>query len=265
MLLLIKHQQESAKGSLMSLPSWNSFPFPSPSHPSRLLQSLWVPWVIQQIPIGYLFYIWYCKFPCYCLHTSHPLPPHLLPCPYVCSLCLFLHCCPTNKFISIMTVFKMKKGKKSQFSSVQLLSCVWLLETPWNAARQASMSFTNSQSLLKLMSIVSTMASNNPILCCPLLLPPSIFHSIRVFSNESVLCIRWPKYWSLSLSMSPSNEYSELISLRIDWLDLLAAQGTLKDLLLHCSSKASIFQHSAFFIVKLSHPYMITGIKHSFD
>ena len=149
--------------------------------------------------------------------------------------------------------------------SVQLLSCVRLLETPWNAARQTSMAFTNSRSLLKLMSIVSMMPSNNPILCCPLLLPPSIFHSIRDFSTESVLCIRWPKDWSFGLSIRPSNEYSELISLRIDWLDLRAAQGTLKDLLLHCSSKASIFQHSAFFIVKLSHPCMITVIKHSFD
>ena len=157
-----------------------------------------------------------------------------------------------------MTVFKMKKGKQSQFSSVQLLSCVWFLETPWNAARQASMSFTNSWSLLKLMSIVSTMPSNNPILCCPLLLPPSIFHRIRVFSNESVLCIRWPKYWSLSLSLSPSNEYSELIFLRIDWLDLLAAQGTLKSLLQKHSPKPSILWRSTFFIVQLSHPYMTT-------
>ena len=115
------------------------------------------------------------------------------------------------------------------------------------------------QSLLKLMSIESVMPSNHLILCCPPLLPPSIFPSIRVFSNESVLHIRWPKYWGFSFSISPSNEYSGLVFLRIDWLDLLAVQGTLKSLLQHHSSKASILQHSAFFIVQLSHPYMTTG------
>ena len=139
----------------------------------------------------------------------------------------------------------------------QLLSCVRLFETPWTAARQASLSFTNSQSLLKLLSIKSVMLSNHLILCHPLFLPPSILHSIRVFSNESVLHIRWPKYWSFSIS--PSNEYSGLISFRIDWLDLLAVQGTLKSLLQHHSSKASILLHSAFFIVQLSHPCMTTG------
>ncbi|CAI9152346.1 unnamed protein product [Rangifer tarandus platyrhynchus] len=121
------------------------------------------------------------------------------------------------------------------------------------------MSITNSQSLLKLMSIESVMPSNHLILCCPLLLPPSIFPSTRVFSNESVLRIRWPKYWSFSFSISPSNEYSGLISFRMDGLDLLAAQGTLKSLLQYHGSKASIFQHSAFFIVQLSHPYMTAG------
>ena len=123
---------------------------------------------------------------------------------------------------------------------------------------QASLSITNSQSLLRLMSIASVKPSNHLILCCSLL-PPSIFPSIRVFSNESVLRIRWPKYWSFSFSISPSNEYSGLTSFRVDWLDLLAVQGTLKSLLQHHSSKASILRHSAFFIVQLSHPYMTTG------
>ena len=128
----------------------------------------------------------------------------------------------------------------------QSLSHVWLFMTPWTAAPQASLSTTNTQSLLKLMSIELVMTSNQLILCCPLLLPPSIFPSIRVFSNESALPIRWPKYWSFSFSIQPSNEYSALISLRIDWLDLLAVQGTLKSLLQHHSSKASILLHSAF-------------------
>ena len=131
----------------------------------------------------------------------------------------------------------------SSVSSVQLLSCVRLFGTPWTAARQASLSITSSRSLLKLMSIELVMPSNCLILCRPLLLLPSVFPSIRVFSNESVLCIRWPKYWSFSISISPSNEYSGLISFRMDWLDLLAVQGTLKSLLQHHSSKASIFWH----------------------
>ena len=131
--------------------------------------------------------------------------------------------------------------------------------TPWTAALQASLSITNSQSLLKFMSITSVMPSNHLILCCPLLLSPSIFPSIRVFSNELALRIRWPKYWSFSFSISPSNEYSGLISSRMDWLDLLAVQGTLKSLLQHHSSKTSILWCSAFFIVQLSHPYMTTG------
>ena len=141
------------------------------------------------------------------------------------------------------------------FSSVQSLSHVPLFATPWTAAHQASLSFINSQSLLKLMSIESVTPSNHLILCRPLLLPPSIFSSIRVFSSESVLHIRWPKYWSFSFSMSPSNEYSGLISFSMDWLDLLSVQGTLKSLLQHHSSKASILQHSAFFMVQLSHPH----------
>ena len=143
--------------------------------------------------------------------------------------------------------------------SVQLLSRVRLFATPWTAARQASLSITNSQSLPKLMSIELVMPSNHLILCRPLFLLPSIFPNIRVFSNESVICIRWPKYWSFSFSISLSNEYSGLISFRIDWFDLLAAQGTLKSLLQNYSSKASILQLSDFFMVQLSHPYMTTG------
>ena len=131
--------------------------------------------------------------------------------------------------------------------------------TPWTATCQASPSITNSWSLLKLIFIMSVMPSNHLILCHPLLLQPSVFLSIRVFTNESVLCIRQPKYWTLSFSISPSNEYSGLISFRMDWLDLLAVQGTLKSLLQYHSSKASIVRCSAFFIVQLSHPYMTTG------
>ena len=131
--------------------------------------------------------------------------------------------------------------------------------TPWTAASQASLSFTSSQGQLKLMLIESVMPSNHLILCHPLLLLPSIFPSIRVFSNESTLLIRWSKYWSFSFSISPCNEYSELILFRIDWFDLLVVQGTLKSFLQHHSSKASILQCSAFFMVQLSHPYMTTG------
>ena len=146
-----------------------------------------------------------------------------------------------------------------QFNSVQSLSHVQLFGTPWTTALQASLSITNSRSLPKLMSIESAMPSNHLILCRRLLLLPSIFPSIRVFSNESALRIRWPKYWSFSFNISPSNEHLGLISFRMDWLDLLAVQGTLKRLLQHRSSKASILLHSAFFIVQLSHPYMTTG------
>ena len=145
------------------------------------------------------------------------------------------------------------------FVAVQSLSHVWLFADPWTATRQVSLSFTISQSLLKLMSIESMMASNHLVLCCPLLLQPSICASIRVFSSESVLCIRWPKYWSLSSSISLSNEYSGLISFRVGWLDLLAVQRTLKSLLQHHSFWSSIVQCSAFFIVQLSHLYMTTG------
>ena len=143
--------------------------------------------------------------------------------------------------------------------SVQSLSCVPLFATPWTAARQASLSIINSQSLLKLLSIEAVMPSSYLILCRPLLLLPSIFPSIRVFSNESDFRIRWPEYWRFSFNISPSNEHPGLISFRMDWLDLLAVQGTLKSLLQHHSSKASILWCSAFFIVQLSHPYMTTG------
>ena len=142
---------------------------------------------------------------------------------------------------------------------VQLLSHVPLYETPWIAACQTSLSFTISLSLLKLMFVELVMTSNHLIFCHSLLLLPSIFPSIRVFSNESALHIRWPKCWSFSFSISPSNEYSGLISFRMDWLDLLAVQGTLKSLFQHHSSKASILWCSAFFIFQLSHPYMTTG------
>ena len=146
-----------------------------------------------------------------------------------------------------------------QFSSVQSLSRVRLFATPWTAALQASLSITNSQSLPKPMSIESVMPSSHLIFCRPLFLLPSIFPSIRVFSDESAFHIRWTKYWSFSFNISPSSEHLGLISFRMDWLDLLAVQGTLKSLLQHHSSKASILQCSAFFVVQLSHPYMTTG------
>ena len=142
--------------------------------------------------------------------------------------------------------------------AVRSLNCVQLFKTPWTAVCQASLFIANSWQLLKLMSIELVMPSNHLILCHPLLLMPSVFPSIRVFSKESALPIRWPKYWSLSLNISPSNEHPELISFRMDWLDFLAVQGTLKNLLQHHSSKASILQHSAFFIVQHSHPFMTT-------
>ena len=147
-----------------------------------------------------------------------------------------------------------------RFSSVQSLSCVRLFATPWTAAHQASLSITTSRSLLKLMSIESVMPSNHLILCCPLLPPPSIFPTIKLFSSESVLRITWPKYWSFSFSISPPSEYSGLISFRIDWLDLLAVQRTLNSLLQYLGSKAPILWCSAFFKVQLSYPYMTTDM-----
>ena len=151
------------------------------------------------------------------------------------------------------------KGYSVQFSSVQSLSRVRLFVTPWTAARQAFLSIANSQSSLRLMSIESMIPSSHLILRRSLLLLPPIPPSIRVFSNESALCMRWPKYWSFSFSISPSKEHPGLTSFRMDWLDLLAVQGTLKSLLQHHNSKASILQQLAFFTVQLSHPYMTTG------
>ena len=159
-----------------------------------------------------------------------------------------------------MLCLSIYKRNLFQFSSVQFsLSGMSDSATAWTAARQASLSITNSRNLHKLMSIESVIPSNHLILCCPLLLPPSVFPSIRVFSNESALLIRWPKYWSFNFNISPSKEHPGLISFRMDWLDCLAVQGTLKSLLQHQSSKASILQHSSFFIVQLSHLYMTTG------
>ena len=165
--------------------------------------------------------------------------------------------------INMLNMFKDLK-ENMNISSVQLLSRVQLFATPWTTAHQASLSITNSRSLPKLMSIESVMLSNHLILC-PLLLLHSFFPSIRVFSSESALRIRWPKYWSFSFNISPSNEHSRLISFRMDWLDFLAVQGTLKSLLQHHSSKASILQCSAFFIVQLLPPHMTTGKKISLD
>ena len=166
------------------------------------------------------------------------------------------------KIIQSSTMSMRSSPTSSGTTSVQFSlvarSCLTLCD-PWTAACQASLSIINSQSLLKLMSIELVMPLNQLILCHPPLLPPSIFPSIRVFSNESALHIRWPKYQSFSFNISPSNEHSGLISFRMNWLDLLAAQGTLKSLLQHHSSKASLLWHSAFFIVQLSHPYMTTG------
>ena len=169
-------------------------------------------------------------------------------------------CCSTYYVIcTIIILFCKWKNYLKKFSSVQLLSHVQLFVTPWTAARQASVSITNSRSLLKLLSIESVLPSNHLILCRPLLLPPSIFPRIRVFSKESVLCIRWPKYWSFSFSIRPSNEYSGLVSFRMNWLDLLTVQGTLNSVLQHHRWKASVLRCSAFFIVQLSHSYMTTG------
>ena len=175
----------------------------------------------------------------------------------ICQFCIFI------SYPSLLQIYDISFGKGSkilyQFRSVQLLSCDGLFVTPWITACQASLSITNSWSLPKLMSIELVMPSSHLILCHPLLLLPSTFPSIRVFSNESALPIRWPKYWSFSFNITPFKEHPGLISFRMDWLDLLAVQGTPKSLLQHHSSKASIILHSAFFIVQLSHPYMTTG------
>ena len=158
-----------------------------------------------------------------------------------------------------MAIYQVLHDIAVHFSSVQSLSHVWCFATQWTAARQASLSITNSWSLLRLMSIELVMPSNHRIICRPLLLPPSIFPSIRVFSSESLLHVRWPKYWSFNFNISPSNEHSGLIYFKMYWLDLLAVQGTLKTHFQHHSSKASILQHSALFTVQLSHPYITPG------
>ena len=197
------------------------------------------------------------------------VPPHL-GAVILTGLCLFSIYFPLShiqffRFTSIRWVSSLGSladcaiCQQGLVLSVQLLSRVRRFATPWTAAHQASLSITNSWSLLKLMSIKSAMPSNHLILCSPLLPPPSIFPSNRIFSNESVLHIRWPKYWSFSFSIRPSNEHSGLISFRMDWLGLLAVQGTLNSFLQHHSSKASILLCSAFFIVQLSHPYITTG------
>ena len=171
----------------------------------------------------------------------------------------------TSKFRNVLCVSMINSCLNNQFSSVQSLSRARLFVTPWITVHQASLSITNSWSLLKLMSIESVMLSSHLILCRPLLLLPPIPPSIRVFSNESTLCMRWPKYWSFSFNISPSSEHPGLISFRMDCLDLLVVQGTLKSLLQHHSLKASIFWPPAFFTVQLSHPYMTTGKNHSLD
>ena len=183
-----------------------------------------------------------------------------------CTFCALGLTCPISfvhftdfYFIGHCLEITLFNSLPSRFSSVQLLSRVRLFTTPWIAARRASLSISNSRSLLKLMSIESVMPSSHLILCRPLLLLPPTPPSIRVFSNKSTLHMRWPKYWSFSFSISPSNEHPGLISLGMDLLDLLAVQGTLKSLLKHHSSKASIFWRSAFFTVQLSHPYMTIG------
>ena len=169
------------------------------------------------------------------------------------SLCLFLSLTKSSILLYLYIVLFIYT------SSVQSLSRVWLFAIPWTTTRQASLSVTNSWSLPKLMSIELVMPLSHLILCCPLVLLSSIFPSIRVFSNESAVRVRWPKYCSFSFSISPSNEHTGLISFRMDWLDLVEVQGTLKSFLQHHSSKASILLCSAFFIVQLSHPYMTTG------
>jgi len=225
-------------------------PFPLPSHTS---------WSSQRAMLGSLLYssfplvilhmiVYICQ--CYFLNSSFT---HLtLWYPQVSYLCLPLHSFSAKCSPVLLSRFH-------QFSSVQPLSCVRLFGTPWITAHQASLSITISWGSLRLTSIESVMPPSHLILCHPLLLLPPIPLSIRVFSNESILHMRWPKHWSFSFSISPSKEHPGLISFRMDWLNLLAAQGTLKSLLQHHSSKAWILQPSAFFTVQLSHPYMTTG------
>ena len=200
-----------------------------------------------------------CPLSCWC-------PPTILSSVVPFSSCLYLSqhqglfqwVCSSHQVAEVLEL-QLQHQSLQWINSVQSFSRVWLFAIPWTAARQASLSITNSWSLLKLISIKSVMLFNYLILFCLLLPLPSIFPQIRVFSTESVLCIRWPKFWSFSYSICPSNEYSGLISFRIGWFDLHAVQGTLKSLLQHHSSKASILRCSAFFMVQLSHPHMTTG------
>ena len=195
----------------------------------------------------------------FCFHCLYLSEATIIP--YLNGLLSFLTVIPT--FTLCLPCFRVSLCNicsfSAQLSSFQSLSRVRLFATPWTAAHRASLSITDSRSLLKLMSIESVISSNHLILCHLLFLLPPIFPSIRVFSNESVLHIRWSKYWNVRFSISPSNEHSRLISLKMDWLDLLAVQGTLKSLLQHHSSKVSVLWRSVFFIVQLSHPYMATG------
>ena len=216
-----------------------------------LLKSMLAPPLLLLTPKALLLSI-----TCFCICSlNHPSLSVLLSSRLSLVQCI-KPCCPSLHWpLSSPTT----PSQGLQFSSVQLLSRVRLFVTPWTTARQASLSITNSWSPPNPMSIVSVMPSNHLILCCPFFLLPSIFPSIRVFSNESALHIKWSKYWTFSFNISPSNEHPGLISFRMDWLDLLAVQGTLKSLLQHHSSKASILLHSAFFIVQLSHSYMTTG------
>ena len=198
--------------------------------------------------------IWWCPY----VESSLVLLEDSVCMTYVFSWQISVSLCPAS-FCTPRSNFTVTPGVSWHFSSVQSLSHVWLFATPWIAACQASLSITSSRSSLRLTSIAAVMPSSHLILCRPLLFLPPIPPSIRAFSNESTLCMRWPKYWSFSFSIIPSKEIPELISFRMDWLDLLAVQGTLKSLLQHHSSKASILWRSAFFTVQLSHPYMTTG------
>ena len=192
-----------------------------------------------------------------CSMPGLPVPHHLPVCPSSCSLHQWCHPAISSSD-ALFSFYYQSFPESGTFPMRQPFALVSSVPSDCNPM-DCSMDCTNSWSLLKLISIESVMPSNHLILCCPLLLPPSIFPSIGVFSNESVLWIRWPKYWSFSFDVSPTNEYSELISFRMDWVDFLAVQGTLKSPLQHHSSKASILYCSAFFIVQLSHPYMTTG------